>query len=132
MKGTADLVARAGGVDREAVRQPPSASAVRRQATARTSPAPGRWRSRPAPVRARRQSNCKQDGEKLTGHYSGQLGEAAVTGTVKGTGDRIRDRHLRAGHSATCHLRRDGGRLVDEGTVKLGDLGEGTFTGTRK
>src|ERR687889_109051 len=26
----------------------------------------------------------KQDGEKLTGHYSGQLGEAELTGTVKG------------------------------------------------
>ncbi len=26
----------------------------------------------------------KQDGEKLTGHYSGQLGEADVTGSVKG------------------------------------------------
>src|SRR5712692_4623965 len=27
----------------------------------------------------------KQEGEKLTGHYSGQLGEADLTGTVKGT-----------------------------------------------
>src|SRR5437762_8079843 len=26
----------------------------------------------------------KQDGEKLTGHYSGQLGETDLTGTVKG------------------------------------------------
>src|SRR5438552_295656 len=26
----------------------------------------------------------KQDGEKLTGHYTGQLGEADLTGTVKG------------------------------------------------
>lgn len=26
----------------------------------------------------------KQDGDKLTGHYSGQLGEADLTGTVKG------------------------------------------------
>src|SRR5258708_325379 len=26
----------------------------------------------------------KQDGEKLTGSYSGQLGEAKLTGTVKG------------------------------------------------
>src|SRR3954470_13172132 len=26
----------------------------------------------------------KQDGEKLTGHYSGQLGEADLTGSVKG------------------------------------------------
>ena len=26
----------------------------------------------------------KQEGEKLTGHYSGQLGEADLTGTVKG------------------------------------------------
>src|SRR6266704_909742 len=25
----------------------------------------------------------KQDGEKLTGHYSGQLGEAELTGSVK-------------------------------------------------
>src|ERR1700736_1780929 len=27
----------------------------------------------------------KQDGEKLTGHYSGQLGEADLTGTIKGS-----------------------------------------------
>src|SRR5215213_11023482 len=27
----------------------------------------------------------KQDGEKLTGHYSGQLGESDFTGSVKGT-----------------------------------------------
>jgi hypothetical protein len=27
----------------------------------------------------------KQDGEKLTGTYSGQLGEAKLTGTIKGT-----------------------------------------------
>ena len=27
----------------------------------------------------------KQDGEKLTGHYNGTLGEADFTGTVKGT-----------------------------------------------
>src|SRR6266540_1378178 len=27
----------------------------------------------------------KQDGEKLTGKYSGQLGEADITGTVKGS-----------------------------------------------
>src|SRR6267378_2121997 len=26
----------------------------------------------------------KQEGEKLTGHYTGQLGEADLTGTVKG------------------------------------------------
>ncbi|MBI3664931.1 MAG: hypothetical protein HY236_01690 [Acidobacteria bacterium] len=26
----------------------------------------------------------QQDGEKLTGHYSGQLGEADLTGTVRG------------------------------------------------
>jgi hypothetical protein len=26
----------------------------------------------------------KQDGEKLTGHYSGQLGEADLTGSIKG------------------------------------------------
>src|SRR5207302_11161067 len=27
----------------------------------------------------------KQDGDKLTGHYTGQLGEADLTGTVKGS-----------------------------------------------
>ena len=27
----------------------------------------------------------KQEGEKLTGHYSGQLGEADLSGSVKGT-----------------------------------------------
>jgi hypothetical protein len=41
----------------------------------------------------------KQDGEKLTGQYSSQLmGEAQLSGTVKGSGDRLHRLRERAGH----------------------------------
>ena len=57
----------------------------------------------------------KQDGEKLSGHYSGQLGEAPLTGTIKGnaiefTIDVDSPRHLRA-----HRLFRHSGEGLDEG-----------------
>jgi len=62
----------------------------------------------------------KQDGEKLTGHYSGQLGEADVTGTVKGQA---------ISFTFTADVE---GKDAMKGTVKLAGLGEGTFTGKRQ
>ena len=74
----------------------------------------------------------KQDGEKLTGNYSGQLGEAALTGTVKGnavefsfeaspTGEKIIVKY-----SGTL----DGEKKM-KGSVELGSLAKGTFTAER-
>jgi hypothetical protein len=74
----------------------------------------------------------KQDGGKLTGHYSGQLGEAPLTGTVKGNAVEfsfdasIQGTDLHVVYSGTAE------KDSMKGTVKLGDVGEGTFTAKKK
>ena len=74
----------------------------------------------------------KQDGEKLSGHYSGQLGEAPLAGTVKGTAIEFTIDISLEGN--TIHIVYAGAAEKDalKGTVKLGDLGEGTFTAKKK
>jgi len=75
----------------------------------------------------------KQDGEKLTGRYSGQLGEADLTGTVKG-----QDISFKFSVDAQ-------GNMLDfvytgtieskdtlKGKVSIVGLGEGTFTAKRQ
>ena len=75
----------------------------------------------------------KQDGEKLTGHYSGQLGEANFTGSVKGRnfslsfGVDVQGLHIDVTYAGTIES-----KDAMKGTVKLGDLGQGTFTAKRK
>jgi len=76
----------------------------------------------------------KQDGEKLSGHYSStQLGEADLTGTVKANlvtfafGVDVQGTHLDVTYSGTIE---DQDSM--KGTVKLGGLGEGTFTARRQ
>jgi hypothetical protein len=76
----------------------------------------------------------KHDGEKLSGHYSSsQLGEADLTGTVKGNtvsfsfGVDVQGVHLDVTYSGTIE-----GQDSMKGTLKLGGLGEGTFTGKRQ
>jgi hypothetical protein len=74
----------------------------------------------------------KQDGEKLTGHYSGQLGEAPLTGTIKGT---VIEFSIDVDIQGTAaHIVYSGAVEKDtmKGTVKLGDFGEGTFTAKKK
>ena len=72
----------------------------------------------------------KQDGEKLTGTYSGALGEAPVTGTAKG-------------QEVTIEFEVQGGKIVYsgkldesgqkmEGKVDLAGMASGTFTATKK
>ena len=74
----------------------------------------------------------KQDGEKLTGHYTGTFGEADLTGTVKGAditfsftvdaqGNAIKETYTGTVDKDTMK-----GKLVIEG------LGEGTFTGKKQ
>jgi hypothetical protein len=75
----------------------------------------------------------KQDGEKLTGHYSGQLGEADLTGTVKGAAIEfkftvdVQGQTLNAVYSGTVD-----GKDAMKGQVDLVGLGEGTFTAKRQ
>jgi hypothetical protein len=74
----------------------------------------------------------KQEGEKLTGQYSGQLGEAALSGTLQGNAITfqfdvdVQGTSLRVVYSGTVE------RDSMKGTVTLGEMGEGTFTGSRK
>lgn len=73
----------------------------------------------------------KQEGEKLTGRYSGQLGEAAVTGSAKGSA--IEFGFDISGQGTTIHVTYAGtaDSTSMKGAVKLGELGEGTFTGKK-
>jgi hypothetical protein len=74
----------------------------------------------------------KQDGEKLEGDYEGTFGKAKVTGTIKGN-------QITFGFDADAQgtqIKIEYKGVVDKdtmkGTVRLGELGEGTFSGTRK
>ena len=72
----------------------------------------------------------KQDGNKLTGTYSGALGEAPIKGTVKGDEVTIDfDASGAAVHYAGT-VDKSGSKI--EGTVDYGGQASGTFTATRK
>jgi hypothetical protein len=74
----------------------------------------------------------EQTGETVTGSYTGQLGQAPVTGTVKGRefmlalDVTIQDVALHVVYTGTL----DADSM--SGTVTLGDLGEGSFKGRRQ
>ena len=75
--------------------------------------------------------SLKQDGTTLSGTYKGQLGEAPVTGTVKGNDVTIsfkvnaQGTDLAITYSGTVE-----GDTI-KGKVSLGELGEGSFTGKK-
>ena len=76
----------------------------------------------------------KQDGEKLTGHYSSQvLGEADLKGTVKG--EKF-DFTFTANAQGTSLDVKYSGTIESKdslkGTLDLGGLGSGTFTAKRQ
>ena len=75
----------------------------------------------------------KQDGEKLTGHYVGTFGEADVAGSVKGKEFTIQYSIDAQGTKLDITYK---GTIESKdsvkGTVSLGGLGEGTFTGKRQ
>jgi hypothetical protein len=74
----------------------------------------------------------KQDGEKLTGHYTGTFGEADLTGTVKGSDITFsftvdaQGNSLKETYTGTVDKDTMKGKLVIEG------LGEGTFTAKKQ
>jgi hypothetical protein len=74
----------------------------------------------------------KQDGEKLTGHYTGTFGEADLTGTVKGAAITIsfsvdaQGTALKEIYTGTIDKDTIKGKIVIEG------LGEGTFTAKKQ
>lgn len=71
----------------------------------------------------------KQDGEKLTGTYSGALGEAKVTGTVKGREVTIQ---FDAGAPIVYVGTLDEAGKTITGTCDLGGQASGTFKATRQ
>jgi hypothetical protein len=75
----------------------------------------------------------KQEGEKLTGHYSGQLGEADLAGTVKGQNVEFRFTVDVQGQQLNCiYTGALDGKDSMKGKVDLVGLGEGTFTAKRQ
>jgi len=76
----------------------------------------------------------KQDGEKLTGHYSSQnLGEADLTGTIKGQDIKFAFNTDVQGTSLTVTYT---GTVENKdsmkGTVDIGGMAQGTFTAKRQ
>ena len=74
----------------------------------------------------------KQDGEKLTGHYTGTFGEAEVTGTIKGADITFsfaadaQGTAVKSTYTGTVDKDTMKGKLVIEG------FGEGTFTAKKQ
>jgi hypothetical protein len=80
------------------------------------------------------QVTFKQEGEKLTGHYSSAvLGEADLAGSVKGSAIEFTVAANVQGNAVTLTFT---GTVDDanamKGKVSFAGLGEGTFTGKRK
>ena len=75
----------------------------------------------------------KQDGEKLTGHYSGQLGEADLSGSVKGQAFSFAFSVEAQGTKLNCTYT---GSLQSKdslkGTLNIAGLADGTFTAKRE
>jgi hypothetical protein len=76
----------------------------------------------------------KQDGEKLTGTYKGQLGEVPVTGTIKGNAVQMSFTVTGQGGGPGLQIEYAGTVEGDamKGTLNLGPGGEGTFTGKKE
>jgi hypothetical protein len=72
----------------------------------------------------------EQDGNKLTGTYSGALGEAPIKGTVKGDEITIDFDASGAAVHYAGQVDKSGNKM--EGTVDYGGQASGTFTATRK
>jgi hypothetical protein len=75
--------------------------------------------------------SLKQDGTAVTGTYNGQLGEAPVTGTVKG--NELTLSFKVSAQGADLAITYSGTVEGDtiKGKVSLGEMGEGTFTGKK-
>lgn len=75
----------------------------------------------------------KQEGEALTGTYKGRLGEAPITGSVKGNAFKFGFKLNAQGNELQIEYE---GTLEADGTIKgkakFGDFGAGTFTGKKE
>ena len=75
----------------------------------------------------------KQEGEKLTGHYTGTFGEAELTGTVKGNDIAF---SFTADFQGTPLANSYKGTIENatsmKGTLEISGVGSGTFTAKKK
>lgn len=74
----------------------------------------------------------KQEGDKLSGQYRGLFGEAPLTGTLNGSSIAFSVDVTAEGNAVRVTYSGTVDKDTMIGTVKLGDLAEGTFKGTRK
>ena len=74
----------------------------------------------------------KQDGEKLTGKYAGQLGNADLTGTVKGTAIHFTFTIDAQGQQAPVTYDGTVEKNTMKGKLDIGGMVNGTFTATKK
>jgi hypothetical protein len=75
----------------------------------------------------------KQEGENVTGSYKGQLGEAPVTGTVKGGDVKIFIKVNAQGQELEItYTGKIDGKDSMSGKASFGGLGEGTWTAKKK
>jgi hypothetical protein len=75
--------------------------------------------------------SLKQDGTKVSGTYKGMLGEAPVTGTVKGNEISLTFKANAQGTDVAVTYTGTVEGNTMKGKVSLGDFGEGTFTGKK-
>ena len=75
----------------------------------------------------------KQEGDKVTGTYEGQLGKAPVTGTVKGDDVTLTIKVSPQGEEITVTYsgKLSGGNAMS-GKASFGNLGEGTFSAKKQ
>ncbi len=74
----------------------------------------------------------KQAGDKLTGTYSGQLGDAPLNGSIKGDDIEFSFQAAPQGDTVTVKYK---GKVTGnqmKGSVDLGGLATGTFTATKE
>ena len=74
----------------------------------------------------------KQDGEKLTGKYVGQLGNADLTGTVKGAAIHFTFTIDAQGQPAPVTYDGTVEKNTMKGKLDIGGMVNGTFTATKK
>lgn len=74
----------------------------------------------------------KQDGEKLTGKYNGQLGAADLTGTVKGNAIQFSFTVDMQGQQAPVNYKGTVEKNTMTGTLDIAGMVNGTFTATKK
>lgn len=74
----------------------------------------------------------KQDGEKLTGTYNGQLGAADLTGTVTGNDITFTFTVDVQGQQAPVTYKGTVERNTMKGTLDIAGMVNGTFTATKK